>query len=499
VSVAVVWFKRDLRIDDHAPLTEAARGGPIVALYVHEPAIWALPEYDPAHVRFVDESLDALDAALREVGGRLTRRVGDAVEVLEAIARAVEPVGGLRGLFSHQETGLAATWARDRAVARWCRARQIPWIEHDQDGVCRPHPDRDGWAARWRARMVRPPLPAPERISDVASVVPAWRHDVERPPLPVTGLAVQPGGSPAARATLRAFFADRADGYPARTASPLTGPSTSSRLSPHLAWGTLSVRTALRHAHLHAERLGGRRDPAADARRRGLRAFEERLAWRGHFMQRLEDLPALEHEDLHPAAPRERLDPELHAAWAEGRTGWPMVDACMRALAHERWLPFRMRALLVSTHSYLLWQPWKPAASHLARYFLDFEPGIHYAQVQMQSGTTGISELRIYDPEKQARDHDPKGAFLRRWLPELAGVPDAFVHAPQTMDEATQRAAGCRIGRDYPAPLVDAGRAAAAARRRIEAARATPEARARAFAVHDRVGSRRPARDRSWR
>ena len=270
-----------------------------------------------------------------------------------------------------------------------------------------------------------------------------------------------------------------------------------------LAWGTVSTRTVWQRTRLTIRTLqGARRDADADAFRADLEAFEGRLRWRGHFMQKLEDAPSLEHHNLHDAVDglRERaFDPDRFDAWREGRTGWSLVDACMRELHARKWATFRMRAMLVSVASYPLWLHWREPARHLARHFLDFEPGIHFSQVQMQAGTTGINQLRIYNPIKQAQDQDPTGAYIRRWVPELRGVPDAFIHAPHRMDTATQRRAGCVLGRDYPLPLVDHRRASALARTKLERARRTPEARTTARQIHHRHGSRLPAARRRWR
>ena len=230
---------------------------------------------------------------------------------------------------------------------------------------------------------------------------------------------------------------------------------------------------------------------------RGGLAVIERLHWHCHFMQKLEDEPAIEFHNMLRAVDglrEEPVDAGRLAAWQTGQTGYPLVDACMRSLLATGWLTFRMRALLVSFASYSLWLHWRPTGLHLAQQFLDFEPGIHWSQMQMQSGTTGINTLRIYNPTKQAIDQDPRGIFIRRWLPELAGVPEVYLHMPWTMPLDAQQAAGCRIGRDYPAPIVDHAAAVREAKARLAAARGTSQARAEARGVARRHGSRRDRR-----
>jgi deoxyribodipyrimidine photo-lyase len=163
----------------------------------------------------------------------------------------------------------------------------------------------------------------------------------------------------------------------------------------------------------------------------------------------------------------------------------------MRALLASGWINFRMRAMLLSFASHHLWIDWRDSGLHLARLFVDYEPGIHWSQCQMQSGTTGINTIRIYNPIKQGLDHDPEGEFLEHWLPELAGVPAIWRHEPWRMDPATQEACGCRIGRDYPAPIVEVAAAAREARERLWGLRRQPGFGAAADAIQERHGSRR--------
>ena len=211
-------------------------------------------------------------------------------------------------------------------------------------------------------------------------------------------------------------------------------------------------------------------------------------------MQKLEDEPNIEFHNFAHVYDGLREDEFNHAhfeAWCEGRTGYPMVDACMRSLVATGWLNFRMRAMLVSFASYHLWLHWRPTGIFLARQFLDFEPGIHWSQMQMQSGTTGINTLRMYSPTKQAQDQDPQGLFIRRWVPELYKVPLPYLAEPWKMDVSVQHMAGCTVGVDYPAPIVDDKLAIKAAKDRMYGLRKTLEAREEAGDVQARHGSRK--------
>jgi deoxyribodipyrimidine photo-lyase len=220
-----------------------------------------------------------------------------------------------------------------------------------------------------------------------------------------------------------------------------------------------------------------------------MKSFESRLAWRDHFIQKLEDQPDLDraclhsaYEGLRPAVP----DAARLAAWETGETGLPFVDACMRQLRATGWLNFRMRSMVMAVASYHLWLDWRATGPVLARLFTDYEPGIHWSQVQMQSGVTGMNTIRIYNPVKQGRDQDPAGAFTRAWVPEIAHLPDAHLQTPWTWDGADGL-----LGRAYPAPLVDVAEAARAAREAVWAVRRAPGFRDEAAQVVARHASRK--------
>lgn len=478
----VVWFKRDLRLDDHAALHRAALAGPVVALVIVEPAYWQGPDTSGRQWRFWRACMADLAEAIARRGGRLCLRVGDAVAELEALRGQIGPFA----LWAHEETGNGFTFTRDRAVRHWARAQGVPFVELRQFGVIRGRGlNRDHWAAAWDAMMEQPLLPVPPVV---------WQSAPGRDTLPgAAALGLSPdeagasvlAGRAAALATLESFLFERGEHYTRAMSSPLSAPDACSRLSWHLAYGSVSMRevwqaTRIRYAALPTE---------ARDWRQALRSFMARLHWHCHFIQKLESEPEAEfrpfarrYEGLRPPA-----DPARLAAWAQGRTGYPFLDAVMRALQATGWTTFRMRAMLMSFAAYDLWLPWQEDGLVLARAFIDYEPGIHWPQCQMQAGETGINTVRIYSPAKQGMDQDPQGRFIRAWVPELAQVPGAWLHALDKLDSG-QRQALCP---DYPLPIVDHGAAARAAHQAIAALRRTREARAEADSVQQRHGSRK--------
>ena len=501
--VQLVWFKRDLRVEDHRPLTEAARRGPVLGLYVYEPELHGSEEFTAAHLVFLNESLRSLERALRESGANLVLRRGRVAEVLHALRQETS----FTALWSHEETGSDRTYQRDREVAAWCREQGIPWHEFRQDGVVRRLASRNGWSRHWEEFMHQPVCPQPglRGVAGVRSDGVLGPKDLGMPPSDKP--EAQKGGQEEAHRTLESFLTTRGVNYRAAMSSPVTGWSACSRISPYLAFGCISLRTVVgkleeRRRELRASEAAGE----VVARRwfGSLQSFGSRLRWHCHFMQKLEDEPRIEFGNFVRAYDGLREEfassPEgrrRFAAWKEGVTGYPMVDACIRCVKATGWLNFRMRAMLASFSAYHLWLHWREPAVWLGSHFLDFEAGIHFSQFQMQSGTSGINTVRIYSPAKQAIEQDPDGEFIRRWVPELRDVPVSWISRPEQMPEELQGRCGCVIGRDYPAPIVEHTVAVKEARARIAAVRRQTVTRTEAKAVFVRHGSRKKSAPRA--
>ncbi|WP_203143091.1 FAD-binding domain-containing protein [Marinobacter mangrovi] len=482
----VVWFKRDLRVADHAPLLAAVeRGEPVIPLYVVEPEYWQRPDTSERHWAFIADSLSELDTALRKRGSQLRVQTGAVVDVLHLLKQAT----GFTHLYAHEETGNDWTFQRDRAVIEWCAGNGVQFQEWRQFGVVRRLADRDLWDDAWQQLMRQPVLEAPAQIPAPPGVPGAC--DLTTPTLADT-LACpgrQKGGMSAGEKLLDSFLARRCIGYQYNISSPNSAVKGCSRLSPHIAYGTVSLRSIYQQT-----KANGDHPSSLPRRQTSLRSFRSRLHWHCHFIQKLEDEPNLEFRAIHRELETLKQGPndgERLARWAEGQTGWPLVDAAMRALRETGWINFRMRAMLMAVASYQLWLHWRDPALHLARLFTDFEPGIHYPQAQMQSGLTGINALRIYNPELQSRKLDANGTFIRRWIPELEGVPDEFIHSPWHMTRDQHALYG---GQLYTTPICDHEQAAREARQAVSEFRKNHVTRAETDRVLKRHGSRKGPR-----
>lgn len=485
MSYSLVWFKRDLRWQDHAALTHAAQLGPVRCIYVVEPELWLQADVALQHFEFARESLLDLNAHLQKMGGCIEIHTGELSEVLTKIWNEAP----FNGLYAHEETGNGFTYARDLKVADWCQAHGVVWQEFAQFGVVRRLQNRNQWQAAWEQHMALP-------VHNLKSLTfwqssPAMPFQMLAPPhLQHNPPLRQRGGRTLALETLHSFLNARSIGYRGGISSPLSAPDACSRLSAYLAFGCISMREVVQKTRAHMAAL----PPQASRHRAGLSAFVSRLYWHCHFIQKLESEPAIEWRNMHRGYDdlrEQAFKPEYLAALKDARTGWPMVDACVTMLRVTGWLNFRMRAMLVSVAAYPLWLHWRPVGEWLATQFLDYEPGIHWSQLQMQSGTTGINTTRVYNPVKQAQDHDPRGVFVRRWLPYMRGVPDTWLFEPSLMPRQLN-ASNSSI--EIPVPLVDLAMATRTSKQMLHARRQHSEVKAGKKAVVEKHASRKTFR-----
>jgi deoxyribodipyrimidine photo-lyase len=461
-EVALWWIRRDLRLHDapalHAALRSAAA---VVPVFILDPTLARAPGA-AIRRRFLIGGLRALDAALHARGGCLVVREGSPAEVLEALMAET----GASAIFAERDLTPYAR-RRDAFVARSLPLRLVghPTI-HPPESLVRA----DGGAYRvfgafrrvWEAFPVPAPLPPPERPLATPIGLFSLLHVEGWEARMIAQEEEFPPGEAEALRRLRAFTeGPEAPIYRyARERDRLDREGTA-RLSPYFRFGMLSPRTAAAAAIAAMANA-----PDAEGQR-SAQVWLRELIWRDFFYVLFAHEPALRRRSLFPFGERIpwRADPEGFAAWAEGRTGYPLVDAGMRQLRATGWMPNRVRMVAAAFLAKHLLIDWRWGERWFMAHLLDGDPAINGGNWQWAAGV-GVDTapyVRIFQPAAQSRRSDPHGAYIRRWVPELADVPDEYVHAPWEMPPEIQRAAGCRIGVDYPAPWVPE-RAAAQAR-----------------------------------
>jgi len=380
-TINIVWFKRDLRINDHKPLLVASNSGiPVLPLYVVEPNYWQQGFSSRRHWHFIYDCLSDLNIALTQLGQPLIVQVGEVCDVITRLNSQYS----VQAIYAHEEAGNLWTYRRDISVNKLCSSLNIPLHEYPLNGVVRRLSSRDDWSAIRNKRMAQKIAPKPFSLPLLSTYSSQPLPDKDHTMFGESFVGtVQQGGRIRAVEDLRGFLKHRSSQYLYHISAPGLSSTYCSRLSAHLAWGSLSVREVVQSIKKRKQQFN-----AEEKKRFGknLTAFNSRLAWRCHFIQKIEDQPSIETHCMHPAFEglRESQHDELKfKAWASGHTGYPFVDACMRNLIAHGWITFRMRAMLVSFASYQLWLDWRVVGHHLAGLFTDYEPGIHYSQLQM--------------------------------------------------------------------------------------------------------------------
>lgn len=447
-KINILWFKRDLRLQDHLPLKKAIEDDlQILMLYIFEPSLISAPYSDKRHWRFVVESIKDLNIKLNKYHQQIYIFYDEIIPIFKKIISLYD----VKNVYSHQETGTWLTYQRDIEVKKFLKENSIRWKEFQSNAVIRGLKNRDSWNEK-RNEYLSEPLDNP-RLGKLKPFT-IDKKMLEKFPADkfISSLnfqhQMQKGGETEAHKVLYSFLTERHIGYTKNISRPEESRIHCSRLSPYLAWGNLSIRQVEQEKNKFYKTSSSKKD---------LLAFQSRVAWHCHFIQKLESEPEYEFKNVNSAYDNIRTEwnENYFNAWKEGLTGYPLVDACMRCVKETGYINFRMRAMLVSFLTHHLWLDWKEGANFLAKQFLDFEPGIHFPQFQMQAGTTGINTIRIYNPTKQALEHDSNAVFIKKWIPELSKLPTCLAIEPWKITPVEEIEYNFSYGKDYPVRIID--------------------------------------------
>jgi deoxyribodipyrimidine photo-lyase len=466
------WFRRDLRLADNTALNAAiqASGGEVIPAFILDDALLKGKDVAPARVHFMLDSLRELDANLQQRGSRLVVRRGD---VEEELGRLVRETGAGAVYFNRDYTPLARK--RDERVTKALRLqgvqvesfKDLVVFEEDElmTGGGKPYTVFTPYKKAWLGRIEN----AESRIENVEkSFTPLSILNSEfstlnsQFPIPRAsdlGFAVtqdvSKGGEDAAQELLRQFIESHIAEYDRQRDRPAV--EGTSRLSPHLRFGTISPRQCFQAA------MDAKRE--ADIRtHKGFDVWIGELIWREFYMQVLYHFPHAdkgsfkrEYDNMRWGSGDAKRDEALFKAWCEGRTGYPIVDAAMRQLNTTAWMHNRARMIVASFLTKDLLLDWRWGESYFMQKLVDGDPASNNGGWQWAASTGPDAQpyFRMFNPTLQGERFDPKGEYIRRYVHELARVPDEYIHEPWTMPPMTQLHANCMIGQDYPKPIVD--------------------------------------------
>jgi deoxyribodipyrimidine photo-lyase len=445
--INVVLLKRDLRLQDNEAISNALNTGKrTLLLYVFEHILLNDEHYSERHFNFIKESIRDLNEQLEPYNSKVLCMTSDITSAFNHLQEFYK----INHVFSHVETGILVTYNRDKEFKRYCRNNFIQWHESKNNGVERGLVNRDNWFENWEdymnetQKIFEPNENQLLSISEIENLEDVTvTTNLETP----CETSFQKGGTKMGWKYANSFFENRYKEYMYNISKPEASRSSCSRLSPYISWGNLSIRQVFQKG----------RAVKNNSNKNHIGAFLSRLRWQAHFIQKFEMEHTMEEASVNKGYHKlkKSISNDYQGAWRKGETGFPLVDASMRCLIETGYVNFRMRAMLVSFFTHILWQPWQDSSRHLSQQFLDFEPGIHFPQLQMQAGETGINNLRIYNPTANSLKHDPDAVFIKKWVPELAELDTPFVHEPYLMTEMEQAFYNFKLGDHYPHPIVD--------------------------------------------
>ena len=458
-----VIFHRNLRIEDNAALYNASLNQDYFSLFVFDKEYWSQADRSINQLKFALDSLKELETKLEKLNVNLYVFEGNFKDLAIYLNK------------SHPKLNLHINHTTEteyfsKNLKKLTEANSLNLISYKDFGIQITEQNRDLWARDWQLHMKTKTFEVP-LVNKNLNVLDLPTFSKFQNNLNESCPHTQKGGTSSGIDLLISFLEKRCKGYSKKMSSPSEGAYACSRLSPHIAFGTLSMRNIYQELEKNINNSKYRWD---------LYSFKKRLHWHCHFIQKLDTQPSLQHQSMHPDCDilRPEADNELIEKWMTGNTGFPFVDACMLYLKKYGWINFRMRAMLMSFASYNLWQPWQKTSPLLASTFTDYEPGIHICQVQMQSGVTGINLPRIYSVVKQSLDQDPDASWIKEQIPDLKNIDKAKIHSAE-------------LGELYKEKIVDIKSSAKKARELIWQIRGKADFKKKARAVYELHGSRK--------
>lgn len=440
-KINIVWFKKDLRLTDHAPLKNAIEGNlPVLLLFIFEPSLQKYPDWDIRHWAFMFESLKELNLELEKYHSKIYICHAEAQAVFDELNEKF----AVQTVFSHQETSTKASQQRESKMRIFFEQKNISWHESQNNGVLKELKSRKNWQQLWyeymQAKLDNPDLKKLKSVEWEQSPQFFISYPLGKK-LAIYDKNWQLAGEKNAWKQWKNLVKNRQQDDSKNAKKTI---QNNSRLSVYLTYGNVSIRQVFQAY----QKL---KNPPPS-----LKTLVYVLQSRCDCIQKFEIEKQIETCPLNKAYQNleQSANPIFLEAWKNAKTGFPLIDAAMRCVRATGYLDYRFRAIVVSFLTHHLWQNWQTGVYFLAQQFLDYEAGIHFVQFQVQAGVFG-THLRIYNPQKEALKYDSQALFIKKWLPELAHLPVDLAHNPSKITALEQEFYQFEIGKNYPFPIVD--------------------------------------------
>ncbi len=451
-TVEIIWFKKDLRVSDHACLANISNDIPSIWVYFFESDLISQDDFSDFHMQFIVSSLLHLERELKKLWIPLLFLPYNSLEWFEYISKFFK----IQKISAHAETWNLKSYERDKNIWKYLRSKNIEFKEYPTNGIVRKLKNRDSWNKIWHKRMKQAiyesrsntwEINIAEEMRGVSKKCKNYYSSLFK--IIASTRKLQKWGEEEGKKILQNFLAQRSRSYMYDISKPYESQKSCSRISPYITYWCLSIKYVLHKTYNRILELKTIQSSASKNHIQSLEYFLSRLHWQSHFIQKLEDEVEIEIRNLNPDFNplRNKANFELIDAVFLAKSGIPYIDAVITELHQTWWTNFRSRAMLVSFLCNTCMQPWQAIAARLACLFTDYEPGIHYPQIQMQAATTGINTIRIYNPVYNGRQKDPTWTFIYQFLPQLRKVPETFIHEPHKWEHFETL--------NYPFPIID--------------------------------------------
>lgn len=454
----IVWLKRDLRTQDHDCFKEAENHHlDYLIIYIMDPSLIEYPDTSQRHLQFIYHSIKDINSNLKTYNRKVELFYAESDDVFEYLFSCFN----INQIFSYKETGIQLSYDRDKRLSRYFKSKGVIWIEFNRHCIQRGKECLTNWNSKFKLYLESEPIKNKYSISTLK-----FNNNIFRLPKNLTQLyenypkLFQKPGQENAFNVLESFCESRYTNYMNHISKPFYSASSCSRLSVYISWGNITLRQI--ESVIRSKQL---------TNKFAKQAFLTRLRWNNHFIQKFEINCLYEKEFLNQGFNKYpyQNDDTLLDAFFNSQTGFPLIDACIIALKQTGWINFRMRAMLVSFVCHNLDQDFRRTTYFFAKLFLDYEPGIHYPQFQMQAGTTGIHTIRMYNPVKQSLDNDSEGNFIKKYIPEIRQLPSHLIHEPYKVAPLEFKMFNISLPDHYIKPIINITQSARDAKEKIYA------------------------------